>query len=142
MGDARHKKSPPPADLEEDVTPDFRRKVREVLELNKLGNQLRGLRKSDEGYLVSNQAELADAIGVDRNLIKNMLGGVRAGTKVRLIARSTYVGAIRRVLHLAPVIQVAIRADRAAIVKLIAELPDPEFSAFEKAMSDRLRDDR
>jgi hypothetical protein len=139
MGDSRHKKSPPPADLEEDVTEEFRREVRDVLDINKMSNKRRGLKRDDPGYLVSNQAELADVIGVDKNLVKNMLGGVRPGTKVRLIARSTYVGAIRRALQLAPVTQVSVRADRAQLVKLFADLPEAHFRFFERALAERTK---
>jgi hypothetical protein len=139
MGDSRHKKSPPPSDLEEDVTPAFRKQVRELLDNNEQSNKLRGLRKGDPGYRISNQSELADAIpGCDKSQLRRMLGGVRAGTKVtNPIHRSTYVAAIRAVLGMPPVRSVLVREDRARIVQLFAELPDEAFKIFESALKAR-----
>jgi hypothetical protein len=134
MGDERHKKSPPPAALEEDVTERFREEVRSTLAANKTRNRALGLHKGDPGYQISNQAELADAIGVDKNLIKNMLGGVRAGTKTKLIQRSTYVGAIREALKLSAVSQITVPSERASVLLILAGLPADIFRGFEDAV--------
>jgi hypothetical protein len=145
MGDERHKRSPLPADLEEDVTDAFRQEVRDVLEINEISNKRKGLKKGTPGYLISNQSELADALTeelghkVDKNSIKKLIGGVRPETKVKLTERSTYVGAIRRVLQLAPVMQFTVRADRAPLLRLIAGLPEEEFKIFERAVADRVK---
>jgi hypothetical protein len=134
MGDERHKKSPPPAELEEDVTDGFRKEVRDTLTANKTRNKALDLRREDPRYQISNQSELADAIGADKNLIKNMIGGVRPGTKVKLLGRSVYVGEIRRALKLRPVRTITVPEDRAEILLDIADLPDSVWRGFADAV--------
>lgn len=139
MGDERHKKSPPPAELEEDVTNGFRKEVRDTLTANKAWNKARGLRKGDPDYRICNDAELADAIGTDKNLIKNMLGGVRPGTKVKLINRSVFVGPIRRALKLRPIRTITVRADRAEMYLEMDGLSDTVWSGYADAVRDSHR---
>lgn len=74
MGDLRHKKSPPANEVEEDNTPEFRAEARAALANNAIANRIRKKKKGDPGYLISNQAELADAIDADRTTIKKLLG--------------------------------------------------------------------
>jgi hypothetical protein len=139
MGDERHKKSPPPAELEEDVTESFRREVRDTLTANHARNKALGLRKEDPGYWISYQSELADAIETDKNLIKNMLGGVRPGTKVKLINRSVYVGPIRSALNLRPVRTITVPSDRAEILLDLANVPDAEWRGYADAVRESRR---
>ena len=132
MGDALHKRSPPSAEEEEDVTPTFRADALKALDLNAKRNKLSGLRKGEPGYLISNRPELAEEIGTDKTMINKILGAAKKETKVKLVARSAYVGRIRDALRLAPVTQITVRASRAATLRFIAELSDDDFSVFEE----------
>lgn len=129
MNDARHKRPPPP-DEEEDVTETFRKEVRDALDLNARQNRLRQLKKGDPGYLISNRAELAEKIGTDKTMINKIIGGVRAGTKVKLVERSAFVKRIRDALHLAAITKIAVRSERADVVRFISELPDEDFRLY------------
>lgn len=130
MGDLRHKKSPPTNEAEEDNTPEFREAARAALANNAIANRIRKKRKGDPGYLISNQAELADAIDADRTTIKKLLGGARASTKAKISERSVYVGRVRRVLDLGKPEVVTVRPERLDVVRWIAELPDAAFAIF------------
>ena len=129
MSDARHKKSRDKSD-QEDVTDDFRALVRETLERNKARNGLSGARKGDPDYRISNQAELAEATGIDPGLLGRIVGAVRATSKVKPVGRAKGLGEIRRVLKLPEVVRVAVRASRAPTLEQIAELPEDEFQAL------------
>jgi hypothetical protein len=129
MGDILHKKPPPP-DEEEEVTDSFRKQVREALAINDQANRIRRLKKGDPDYQVSNRPELAEAIGTDKTMINKIIGPVKASTKVKLVERSAFVGRIRSELKLAAVTRIAVRTDRAVVVRFIAELPDEEFKVF------------
>lgn len=76
MGDSRHKK-PPPDEVEEENTPEFRAAARAALTNNASANRIRGKKKGDPGYLISNQAELADEVDADRTT------GVKSAARVR-----------------------------------------------------------
>lgn len=138
MGDVRHKK-PPPEDVEEDVTDDFRKEVREALDLNARQNRLRRLRSGMSGYLISNRAELARAIGTDTTMVNKIIGPARAGSKVDLVDRSTFVGRIRNALQLAAVENITVRADRANVLRYLALLPDDAFRILEEEYKRELR---
>jgi hypothetical protein len=139
MGDSRHKKPPPDAP-EEDVTDEFRREVLEALDLNAQVNRLRRRRKGDPGYLISNRAELADAIpGMHKTMVNKILGGARDTTKVKLVERSAYVSKIREVLQLAPTDRITIPARRGDVMRWIAALSDEAFAVFEEEFKRELR---
>lgn len=132
MGDSRHKKSPPLDEEAEDVTESFRRDVLKALDLNEQHNKLRGLRKDDAGYLISNRSELAKAVGTDKTMINKIIRPARETSKVDLVDRSVYVGRIRTALQLPQVSKVTVKASRADVVRFIADLPDDAFLIFEK----------
>lgn len=135
MGDSRHKK-PPPDDDEEDVTPAFRAQVLRALELNAAKNDLSEIAKGAAGYLISNRAELAEEIGTDKTMINKIIGPARETSKVSLVERSAFVGRIRKALSLPEVTKIVVKASRAEILRLIADLPDEEFAVFEQAVAD------
>lgn len=138
MGDSRHKKSPP-NEGEELVTEQFRRDALAAMAANKLRNRVSHRKKGDDGYLVSNRAELAEAIGTDSTQISRILGAARS-KKVKRADYSAFVGAIRRVLDLAPVVEVKVRADRASIIRVIAGLSDEAFAAYEQSVREEIDD--
>lgn len=130
MGDARHKR-PPPDDPEEDVTADFRREVIEALDINARRNRLRRLKKGDAGYLVSNRAELAVAIGTDKTMVNKIIGPKKPSNKVKLVDRSAFVARIRDALELAVPTSIAVKGDRAAALKWFNELSDEKFKIYD-----------
>lgn len=130
MGDERHKKPPPPEE-EEEVTDAFRLAARKALESNKRQNALRGLRKPDPGYLISNRAELAIAVGTDKTMINKIIGPAKLTTKIKLVGHSTYVGRIRSALELPSVTQITVRSGRVNVLRWIADLSDEDFAEFE-----------
>lgn len=133
MGDARHKRPPPADEEEEDVTDVFRKLVRARLEENGRHNRLRRIKKGGPGYKVSNQAELADAIGSDKNLMRKMFGGVRDPMEpAPTVDRSAFVGRIRNVLELPLVATITVSTSRLATMKALADLPDELFRQFEE----------
>lgn len=79
MGDSRHKK-PPPDEIEEENTPEFREAALEALAHNARLNRIRKKHKDDEGYLIGNYAELGRKIGTGTRMVKTTAPG-RAGTK-------------------------------------------------------------
>lgn len=107
------------------------------MRLNAARNKLSGLRKGEPGYLISNRPELADEIGTDKTMINKILGAAKKETKVKLVARSGFVGRIRDALGLAPVTQITVRASRAMTLKFIAELSDEDFRVFEEDVERR-----
>jgi hypothetical protein len=137
MSDSRHK-NPPPTDEEEDVTPLFRETVREMLKTNARKNRLSGFHKNEPGYLISNHAELAEAIGTDKTMVNKIIGPVRPTTKVKLVTRSAFLARIRDALGLAPVARITVKASRLEQMLAIAELEDDDFAALTK----RLKSDR
>jgi hypothetical protein len=135
MGDSRHKK-PPPTDEEEEVTPALRAQVLRAFEINMAKNALSEIAKGEPGYLISNRADLADAIGTDKTMVNKIIGPARETSKVKLVDRSAFVGRIRKALDLPGVTKIAVKTSRAEIVRLIADLPDEEFAVFEAAVAD------
>lgn len=138
MGDERHKR-PPPDEIEEDVTPEFRREANEALKLNALNNRLRHLKKGAPNYQISNRAELADAVDTDKTMINKIIGPAKPTTKVKLVARSVFVGRIRDALQLAAVAKLSVRTDRAAVLRWIADLSDEAFKVFDDEYKRQMR---
>jgi hypothetical protein len=134
MSDERHKQTPPPDEIEEDVTNAFRKQVRDVLVVNEASNKARGLRRGDLGYLISNQAELADEIDCDKNLMRKFLGPVKGEPRDKLLNRSTYVGKIRKALGFPPLTQISVPMNRASVLKAMSEMPDALFKQLEDAI--------
>jgi hypothetical protein len=131
MGDVRHKASPPKSEDEEDVTPAFRLDARRALELNREKNELGGIKKGQPGYLIADQADLADAVGTSKRMISKIIGPVRPTTKIKLVDRSVYVGRIRAALQLQALTEIQVKASRAYTMRLIAGLSDDEFAKYE-----------
>lgn len=137
MGDARHKK-PAPDEPEEVVTDAFRKKVRDTLETNKRLNNLRGKRKGQPGYLISNRAELAEACGTDITMINKIIGPARETSKVDLVATSTFLGRIRRALDISE-ISLSVPLDRSEVLGFLAGLPDEQFKVFDEEVRRLMR---
>lgn len=133
MGDERHKKSPPAVDPEP-VTELFVKQVNAKLAANDAFNMERGLKKGDRDYRPCSHADLADATGADPNSIKNMLGGVRAGTKAKKIGRSKYVRAIREVLDIPQMVSMLVPADRLAILDRLSKIPMPLLKRLQEEL--------
>ncbi len=131
MGDVRHKASPPKDEDEEDVTPAFRLDARRALELNAEKNELGGIKKGQPGYLISDQADLAEAVVTSKRMISKIIGPVRPATKVKLVDRSVFVGRIRAALQLQALTEIQVKASRANTIRLIAGLSDEEFAKYE-----------
>lgn len=87
MSDARHKKSTGKSG-QEDATEEFRVLVRETLARNKARNGLSGARKGDPDRLIGNQAELAEATGIDPGLLGRIVGAVRSTSNVNPVGRA------------------------------------------------------
>lgn len=138
MSDARHKKSPPDED-DEPVTELFKQQVEAALATNRAFNTQHELKSGMRGYRIKNHAELARAVGSDRNTIKNLLGGVRPGTKAKATGRSKYVRLIREALGIVQLIEVQVPTYSLGLVKRISALPKPAFEEMERKMSDLLR---
>jgi hypothetical protein len=127
-----HKKSPPP-NKGEPVTALFKKQVVAALAVNDEHNTRLGLDRGDPGRLISTHGELADAIGCDPNLIKNMFGGVHPGTKTKKIGRSKYVPLIRDALGISALISVEIQditPAHAALIKLLGAMPYEKLKKF------------
>lgn len=107
MGDRLHKKSPPKV-ASEPVTVVLQKQVNAKLYANDAYNAERKLKKGDDGYRIANHSDLADAVGADKNQIKNMFGGVRAGTKTKPVGKSKYVALIREKLGIPAVVTIEI----------------------------------
>lgn len=138
MGNAPHKKSPPD-DPAEDVTELLVGEVLTALRVNEQWNSLRRLRPGDEGYKISNRAELGRAVGADKNQIGNILGPVNKDKPWKPTGRSRYLARIRRVLELQPVGDLPVRVSRMPVLRFIADLPDAEFKVFEDEYNRRLK---
>ena len=132
MGDDRHKRSPPD-DMEEDVTEEFRALVRETLELNDRRNRLHQLSKDSPRYLISNRAELAEAVGTDKTMINKIIGPARPTTTVKLVERSAFLGRIRRALQLPAMLLVPIPENRVEFARRIAAMSDKEFAIYDES---------
>ena len=118
-------------DQEEDVTEPFRLQALRALVLNAESNRLRRKKKGDVGYLICNRSELAVAVGTDKKMINNILGPAKSTSKWDRVDRSTFVGRIRDVLHLAAVTQITVPVARAEVLRMLSEIPDEEFELFE-----------
>jgi hypothetical protein len=125
-GDARHKRGGDKTG-QEDVTDEFRAQVRETLARNKAKNALTGARRGDPDYLISSQAELAEATRIDPTLLGRIVGAVRPTSRVRLVARAVGLDRIRAALGLPEIVRVSVRASRAPTLEQIADLPEDEF---------------
>lgn len=130
MGDARHKRSPPKVQPQK-VTELFVKQVIAALAANDAYNAQHKLRKGDRGYKPSSHQDLSDATGADPNQIKNMLGGVRAGTKTKAIGRSKYVDPICELLGIKRMVGIEVPIDLVDLVQRIANLSDEERAALE-----------
>lgn len=132
MGDARHKK-PPPKGESEIVTDEFREDVRVLLAANKMRNKRLKLKPGADGYMPGNQAQLGKAIGTSTRMVSRIIGAAKPGSEIDLVTESVYLAPIRAVLGMTPPEYETIKvlSSRASIVRLIAELPDDLFRAFE-----------
>lgn len=138
MGDERHKK-PPTKDEMEPVTRLFVLQVKAALAKNLEHNERGNIKPGDRGYRIATHADLSAASGVDPNQIKNMLGGMRPGTKTKKIGRSRDVPKIRRALDLPRMISVEVPADRAEVLQLLASLSPDAFLEVERELLELAR---
>jgi hypothetical protein len=142
MGDSLHKKSPP-QDEEEDVTIAFVRDARRRLLLNEESNELGQRSRGSEGYLISSQAELADALETSKRMIARIIGPAKANDRdvrikdggvyvgeMKLVGRSVFVGRIRALLDLAPLVSIRVPADRAQMLRRFAQLSEERWAVF------------
>lgn len=142
MGDRRHKKSPPPSEDEEDVTPEFRELARGAIQRNKRLNAISGAREGAVNHLIDSQAALARAVSellgrdVSEKHISNILGPVRPGSKWDRVDRSTYVRPIATVLRLGQMKTIQVPVARADLLSWLARIPDERFEEFRKALED------
>jgi hypothetical protein len=139
MGDPRHKKPPPPSDKEEIIRDSFRQKVRDILEANEQLNRLRGKKRGQDGYLISNRAELADACGTDTTMINKIIGPARETSKVDLVDRSTFIDAIRVALGISET-TIFVPMDRVTALEFLAALPDDKFKVFDDEVKRLMRE--
>lgn len=129
MGDARHKKGPPPLE-EDDVTDAFRDLVLAKLEQNRQANERNGISRRDPMRLIDDRASLARAVGTDTTMINNLLGPARSSSKPRRLAtRSAFVRPILRALGISmpTAIMVASDADAESLRKLLSLDPDSRY---------------
>jgi len=129
MGDRLHKNSPPPEKLE-DVTELFVAQVKAKLAANAAHNIRFALKNTDPDFRICSHAQLADATGIDPNIIKHMFGGVRPGTKTKKITRSRFVGLIRHALEISQVTVVPFVMERANIARTLAGMNDDQWKRF------------
>lgn len=124
MGDARHKRSPRTG-TPRAVTPLFVKQVIAALAANEVHNAKHGLKKGDPGYLPASNQDIADETGADPNQVKNMLGGVRPGTKIKKVGKSKYVDPICDLLGIERLVRVEVEvpARVADMIRALAALP-------------------
>ena len=143
MSDARHKKSPPPADLEEDVTPAFRELARGIMRTNALTNKMHGWTPGHRERLIENDVELAVVVIGNKDgktQIGNILGPVKPTTKARgLVDRSTFVQKIRVALKMDEPIPISVDPRRAPAMAWISGLSDKDFAVFDNAFRAAIR---
>lgn len=132
MGDARHKRSPPPGKPRE-VTSLFVKQVVAALAANEVYNTQHKLKKGQPGYRIASHADLAEETGADPNQIKNMLGGVRAGTKTKAVGKSKYVDPICDALGIERLVRIEAEVPSrvADLVQRIIALPPDMLSELE-----------
>ena len=88
-----HKKSPP-QHTPRKVTPLLVKQIKSALSTNEVYNLQHKLKKDDPEYRPESQFDLAQITGANPTQIKNMLGGVRPGTKTKPVGKSRYVDPI------------------------------------------------
>lgn len=135
MGFARHKRSPPKYEYRK-VTPLFIKQVQAALKANDVFNTQHHLKKGEPGYRPSSHQDLADELGVDPNAIKNLMGGVRSGTKAKQPERSKLVDPICELLDIEPIVDVGVPKGSLSLVERIAAM-SPEARAELEAEIDK-----
>jgi hypothetical protein len=135
-------KRPPPEGRLEIITPDFRELVWSTLKKNEAENKYRKLKPDDEDYNISNSAELAEAIGMDKTLLGRTIGQVKKGGSARLLKSSRFLGAIREALGLPIPVTVTfeVPAERADLVRALVEASDDDFNNFQVSVDRLIRD--
>ena len=88
-----HKKSPPQY-MPRNVTPLLVKQIDAALRANEVHNLKHKLKKGDDRYRPASHFDLAQITGANPTQIKNMLGGVRPGTKTKPVKKSRYVDPI------------------------------------------------
>lgn len=122
MGDERHKRSPIKAEPRK-VTQLFVQQVVASLAANKVHNTKNRLSKGENGYRPESHQDISDEIDCDPNAIKNLLGGVRAGTKAKRPRTSRLVDPICKLLGIERMIGVDVPASLVPLVLEIAAMP-------------------
>lgn len=124
------------------VTDLFLKQVKATLATNDAYNTKHRLNPGDRGYRIATHADLTTAIGVDPNAIKNLLGGVRAGTKAKRPGRSRLVDPIARALGIRAVVTVEVQDDRVELVEIINSLPDDVVVKFAQDLRRLVRESK
>lgn len=130
------------------VTDEFRREVRLALERNKIANRAAG-RTRDPDRPPDDQASLARAINADKTLIGAILGPVRETSQIKrdkLVERSSFVPAIRRVLELRPTRTMSVPEELDSLVRQWDAIGEDAqmtiLGAFERALEHARRRSR
>lgn len=135
MGFAGHKKAPPNAEKRK-VTPLFIKQVQAALKANDVYNTQHRLKKGERGYRPSSHQDLAEALDVDPNSIKNLLGGVRAGTNVKSPKTSRLVDPICELLGIEPIVDVPVPSSLAGLVSRLRSLPPDRIAEISAQVAD------
>lgn len=128
VGDARHKKMP--VGEAKPVTDLFLKKVTAALAANDAQNTEHKLKPGMKGYLTATHADIATELDVDPNSVKNLLGGVRSGTKAVRPKRSKLVDPISKLLGIRLRIAVEVDEDRRRHAELINKLTTEQLAEF------------
>lgn len=141
MGDARHKNSAPADLVEEPVTDEFIRAVRDALKANRALNAVESVAEGQAGYRIDSHAALARALSrhvgstVSEKQINNIIGPVRTGSKWDRVADSKYVRPISWLLKLSLTTAIRVREQHASFFAFLAQLDDPELEKLAAAVA-------
>ncbi len=115
----------------------FVKQVKAALLANEVYNDQHHLKKGDPGYRIASHADLVEATGADPNQIKNMLGGVRPGTKVKPVGKSKYVDPICDALGIDRLVRIEIEvpARLADLIHRLASFSEDDVIKLEKKLA-------
>jgi hypothetical protein len=123
--------------VDERIEPAMREEINAVLRANKVMNAARHLKQGDPRRLIEGQGNLADAIETSQRMVARILGNVDKSKPIKLADTTVFLSRIRKALGIDAIVQVGVRHDRAADLRLVAGLDDAEFRAFIDALKKR-----
>lgn len=135
MGDARHKTAI--KGEKRKVTPLVLKQIEAALATNRVYNMQRKLKKGAPDYRPQSPQDLADLTGADPNTVKNLLGGVRPGTKAKRPKESRLIDPICDLLGIDRTVSVEVPVTLSALVQRIAAL-SPEDRARVRAEVEKI----